>query len=232
MKDYVPVAERKEAISLQMQYGVPEDRKDEAFDLLDHYGADLIALNIFQSFYSFLPEAQDDVITALRLLARRQGGFLIMAQTLADNYLYLATHGQADLIGRAEEGLADSEILEFFGFEDNDDFLNKIQDPDSLQVYDPAYQDKDICTVCFVADGEFHTLGCPVEICPWCGGQLTYCNCRFEQLGIDELEDDAQLELLLERLEEAGRVPFSSEQRPGYPTMDDDDDDLPTGEEF
>ncbi len=232
MKDYVPVAERKEAISLRIQYGVPEDRKDEAFDLLDHYGADLIALNIFHAFYSFLPEAENDLITALRLLARRQGGFLIMAQTPADNYLYLATHAQADLIGRAEEGLADAEILEFFGFENNDNFLNRIKDPDSLQKYDPAHQDNNICTVCFAADGEFHTLGCPVEICPWCGGQLTYCNCRFEQLGIDEFEEYAQLELLLERLEGAGRVAFSSEQRPAYPSMDDDDDDLSAGEEF
>lgn len=223
MDRHVSVNEKKEAISLLIQYGVPEERRVDALDLLDRYGADMVALNIFEAFYSFLPEAEDDVVISLQLVARRQGGFLIMVRAGKASYLYLATHMQADLIGRADEGLADSEMLEFFGFADNDAFVSFMERPGSRRDYDPAHLDDKLCTVCFAADGEFHTLGCPVEICPWCGGQLTYCNCRFEQLGIDEIEDSETLELLLERLEAAGRVPFASEQRPGYPSMDDEE---------
>ena len=67
-----------------------------------------------------------------------------------------------------------------------------------------------------------HTLGCPVEICPWCGGQLTYCNCRFTRMDIDAMEKIEQIEKLLELLEEAGRIAFKKEHSPGYPTMDDE----------
>jgi hypothetical protein len=64
-----------------------------------------------------------------------------------------------------------------------------------------------------------------VELCPWCNGQLTGCNCRFEQLGLEQLEDEADVERLREKLEAAGRVPFATEQRPAYPTMDDNEDE-------
>jgi len=82
-----------------------------------------------------------------------------------------------------------------------------------------------LCPVCAVGVGEYHTLGCPVEVCPWCEGQLTYCNCRFEQLDLEQLDDEADIERLLEKLEATGRIAFDSAQRPAYPTMDGDEDD-------
>jgi hypothetical protein len=70
--------------------------------------------------------------------------------------------------------------------------------------------------------GEFHTLGCPVEICPWCNGQLTYCNCRFTKLNIDTINKVEQIEKLLQLLEEVGRIAFKKEDSPGYPSISDE----------
>jgi hypothetical protein len=38
------------------------------------------------------------------------------------------------------------------------------------------------CFRCNCKEGEFHRPGCPAEICPFCGGQLTTCSCCYEQL--------------------------------------------------
>jgi hypothetical protein len=53
-------------------------------------------------------------------------------------------------------------------------------------------------------------LGCPVEVCPWCEGQLTNCNCRFTQVGVDRFTADCQLDNFIEALEAKGRIPFDA----------------------
>jgi hypothetical protein len=55
-----------------------------------------------------------------------------------------------------------------------------------------------------------------VEICPWCGGQLIGCHCRFEQLETDEIADEQDLVRLEELLEQKGRIVYSPEQRPYF----------------
>jgi hypothetical protein len=55
-----------------------------------------------------------------------------------------------------------------------------------------------------------------VEICPWCGGQLVHCDCRFEKLGLDALTTEAELTQFEVLLEERGRIPYSPEQRPAF----------------
>ncbi|MCD6389517.1 MAG: hypothetical protein J7L69_08895, partial [Desulfobulbaceae bacterium] len=60
------------------------------------------------------------------------------------------------------------------------------------------------------AHGEHHTFGCPTEICPWCDGQLTSCNCRFNQLKRDQIKTDSQIDLFLKKLNKKGRIPFDS----------------------
>jgi hypothetical protein len=91
-----------------------------------------------------------------------------------------------------------------------------------LQEYEPHTLDPNLCPSCHVAVGEFHTLGCPVEICPWCNGQLTYCNCRFTRLDVDTMDKVEQIEKLLELLEEVGRITYKKEHAPGYPTIGDE----------
>ena len=123
---------------------------------------------------------------------------------------------RAHIIGTLAEGIIDRKLLDFFGYADNKEVLARTDKIEKLLEYEPYATDSKICPSCHVAVGEFHTLGCPVEICPWCNGQLTYCNCRFTKLGIDTVDTVSQIEKLLELLEEVGRIAFKKEHSPGY----------------
>jgi len=213
-----PLSNRIAEIELLMQYAVPPDQRPEAAALVKKYDSDGIALNIFHSFYSFLPEGLDDAIKILRLLTSREGTFLICASTLIGDYLYLANGERAEFLGSFSEGIEEEEVLEFFRLKDREAFLKKYADLGQFPVYVPAFLHSNLCPACQAGDGELHALGCPVEICPWCGGQLTSCPCRFKLLARDRLHTESQLDALKEKLEKKGRVPFNAEEhRPDYP---------------
>lgn len=38
------------------------------------------------------------------------------------------------------------------------------------------------CHDCDCKEGEYHTPGCDMERCPFCGGQLISCNCAYKKL--------------------------------------------------
>jgi rRNA maturation endonuclease Nob1 len=40
--------------------------------------------------------------------------------------------------------------------------------------------DRQTCHDCGVRKGELHIFGCDVERCPVCGGQVVYCECKFD----------------------------------------------------
>ena len=224
MDTWKTIADRKKDIQFLMKYAVPEGQFEEAQALLDKYESDIIALNLLHSFYIHLPEGQDDSVIAVRFLTRRQGVFLLCASTGSDlHYLYLVNNEAAHIIGTMAEGIIDREIRDFFGYADNREVLALTKKPEKLQEYEPVNAaDSNLCPSCQAAVGEYHTLGCPVEICPWCQGQLTYCNCRFTRLDIEAMDKVAQIEKLHELLEETGRIAFKKEHRPGYPTMEDE----------
>ena len=46
--------------------------------------------------------------------------------------------------------------------------------------------DRKPCHDCGVRKGEFHIFGCDVERCPVCGGQVAYCECKFDDELISE----------------------------------------------
>jgi hypothetical protein len=212
------LAEIKQEISLLVEYTAPPEQRPEAMRLVDRYETDIIALRLFHHFYSFLPEAQEDAIRILRLLARRQGTFLLCATTTIDNYLYLVNSEQAEFAGTLAAGLEDAEVMNFFDIAGQIDFRKRFSDLDQLPDYVPALLDDRLCPICLVEDGECHTVGCPVEVCPWCGGQLISCQCRFTQLGQARLTTEGQINDLLEKLEKKGRLPFNAEEdRPSYP---------------
>ena len=193
------ITERKDDILFLMKYAVPEGQADAAESLLEKYDSDSIALNLLYSFYINLPEGKDDSVKELRLLTRRQGVFLLCVLTGNSlHYLYLVNNETAYIIGTLAEGIADRQLLDFLGFANNEEVLSLTKKPEMLKVYEPYTPDSNLCPSCHVDEGEFHTLGCPVEICPWCNGQLTYCNCRFTRLDIDAMDQVSQLEKLQE----------------------------------
>lgn len=205
-------------IGLLMRYGVPESELRTAASLVAKYDTDRVALNVFHTFYSYLPEGLEDSIRILRLLVHRQGAFLICATSGQGDYLYLATVEGAEFLGPLAEGIWEEEVLAFFGFAGREEFVRAHADLSAFPVHVPVHLRGNLCPVCLVADGEPHILGCPVEICPWCGGQLTTCGCRFEMLGKKAIAGEAELAALLGHLEQKGRIPFNvEEQRPAYP---------------
>lgn len=43
--------------------------------------------------------------------------------------------------------------------------------------------ENNICHDCNAKEGELHKLGCDMEVCPFCGGELIGCDCIYEILG-------------------------------------------------
>ncbi len=206
---------KRRHIRTLMRYAVPEEAMDAALDLLLIFRDDRTALAVLEEFYSFLPEAKNDWIRELRFVARQRGVFLIAAVASEDAYLYLVSSEGIEFNGSLREGWLDRSLLDFFEFASAEVFQQAVKDVEQLPEYQPLQLDADLCPACQAATGEPHELGCPVEICPWCGGQLIHCDCRFEQLGVDEL-DERDLLRFEALLEEQGRVAYSPEQRPSF----------------
>jgi hypothetical protein len=231
MDSFKTLKERKETIKLFMEYAVPDEFAEPASALLDKYEADIIGLNLLHSFYNCLPEGTEDAIEKLFLLARRQGVFLLCASSSSGiNYLYLVNNEGAAILGTLGEGIKDQELLDFFGFIDKESFLTLGKDLSRIEEYEPSPADPTLCPACQIAVGEYHILGCPVEICPWCTGQLTRCNCRFTRLDVENIDRESQIEKLQERLDAEGRIPFAKEHSPGYASdkLNDESDETDT----
>jgi hypothetical protein len=207
---------KRQHIRSLMRYAVPDEEMDAALDLLMIFHDDRIALTVLEEFYSFLPEAQNDWIKELRLIARQQGMFLLVAVASVDAYLYLVSSEGIEFNGKLSEGYLDRDLLDFFDFESATTFQETARNIENFPEYQPLQVDTDLCPACQAATGELHELGCPVEICPWCGGQLIHCSCRFERLGQDEIADEGELLRFEALLEEQGRVAYSPEQRPSF----------------
>ncbi|MBU0482179.1 MAG: hypothetical protein KKG47_13870 [Proteobacteria bacterium] len=212
------MADLVQEILLLMEYNAPPEEKKSLITVLEKYSSDIIALKVLHHFYSFLPEAREDGITRIHRLSSKEGAFLLCARTYIDNYLYLVTRERAEFLGVAAEGIWDLEALAFFSCRTREEFLAKYGNPDNFPDHQPVNESPELCPVCGTSDGEIHTFGCPVEICPWCDGQLTSCSCRFTRTGRKVFTSDAQLDEFLETLEHHGRVAFDADtHRPALP---------------
>lgn len=204
-------------IKLFIQYAVPKDEMAAAVALVHRYRNNAFIMRLFREYYSCLPEAREEAVVRIARLIDEQGVHLFVVSTINFSYLYAVSADNVLLLGEYRQEI-DPRVVSFFGFQSQEEFLAICPLRENLMDYvaTPG-KEKEICPVCAVREGENHLLGCTVEICPWCAGQLSYCNCRFEQLGTDEIEDEAQLKKLIDMLDAKGRVPYRKSQAPAYP---------------
>lgn len=206
-----------EEIKLFIHYSVPEDDLQPALALVDRYAKNAFQLRLLREYYTNLPEAREDAVVKISRLIHQQGVHLMVATTTSFSYLYAVTAEHVLLLGEYLQ-VVDTEVLSFFGLEDQEEFGKLCLPVEELKEYvaSPTTR-QSICPVCGVPEGENHLFGCTVEICPWCAGQLSYCNCRFEQLDTDAIDDEQQLETFFEMLTDKGRIPYQKSQAPAYP---------------
>lgn len=205
-----------EEIKLFIEYGVAGAQRKIAFETLSDYTTSKLGLLVLKDFYSRLPELREEAVTKVSRIVSKRGMFLLGVHTTSYEYLYFFNGEEPFYLGEKSDGIGDSEILEFFGYANDEDFLKKMKGT-VAEEEEIAEVVKVFCPACAVAPGELHELGCPVEICPWCDGQLSYCNCRFEKLGVDEIVEEREIDRLEILLNEKGRIPFSTDHAPSYP---------------
>ncbi|MFV0437210.1 MAG: hypothetical protein ACK5PS_07455 [Desulfopila sp.] len=203
-------------IALFVKYGVAESDQAAAMAVVEKYRDHPQAMAVLLEFYKTLPEAREEPVTRLGTLDGVQGVTLLLVSTPCHHYTAVVSEGEAHILGEYGREPIPPEILQYFGHGDSETFYaayGEAQETPELTVKDG---DK-VCPICQVAVGEYHVLGCPVEVCPWCDGQLSHCNCRFEKLEVESVESEEQIETLLELLKDKGRIPYRPEQKPGYP---------------
>lgn len=205
-----------EEIKLFIEYGVSEAEQTIAKGFVDKYRNTPLVLTALLHFYKVLPEAREEAVVRIAQLEAVQGVILLAISTSNHNYIAAVSEGEAHLLGEYEKEKLPKEILSFFGYGDTESFQKRIGPLNDLPELDTGSVDQD-CPVCHVGTGEYHLLGCPVEICPWCDGQLNKCNCRFEKLEVETLDTDEQIELFTDLLETQGRIPYDAKQKPSYP---------------
>jgi len=204
-----------EELSLFIDHTVREDEITQAKEFLDRRAGDHQALLLIGEYYTNLLEVSDEALLAIKLLRQRRGLGLFVLETASRRYLAISDSDEARILGEYQVEDLPAELLAHFGFKDNAAFKADCPDVATLSSL-RAFTSRGHCPVCGVAEGENHLLGCPVEICPWCDGQLTGCPCRFERLGVEEI-DEEQLQVFEDLLEAKGRIPYSREQSPAYP---------------
>jgi len=206
-----------EEITLCIKYAVPEDEQREAVSLVEKYKRDRPVLTLLQEYYSTLPEACEEGVSRIVRLVGLQGVVLFVVITKSRQYLYVVSEDKVVFLG-AYGSEVDQQILSYFGYESQASFLKECLPIDELEDYEGSVTDGICnCAVCGAGEGEYHLLGCVVEVCPWCDGQLSNCNCRFEQLGLDEIKSEEQLDNFHHLLNKKGRIVFNKEQMPLYP---------------
>jgi len=204
-------------IELFIRYAVPVDEMAAAVALVDRYRNNAFIMRLFREYYSCLPEAREEAVIRIARLIAEQSVHLFVVSTVNFSYLYAVSADHVLLLGEYRQEI-DPQVLSFFGFQSQEEFLAICPLREDLEEYAATKgKEKELCPVCAVPEGENHLLGCTVEICPWCAGQLSHCNCRFEQLDTDEIEDEAQLETFVDMLDAKGRIPYRKNQAPAYP---------------
>jgi hypothetical protein len=206
-----------EEIRLFIRYAVPEEEQASACEYLELFHEDQFALAVIKEYYRDLPDAREESLLKISVIEQKEQVFLLLLSTAKHHYLYLTNDEEGTFLGEYEKGVTDGHILSFFDYPAQEAFSKAHKSMEGYREYLPLERmNEAICPSCGTKTGDMHTLGCPVELCPWCGGQLNHCNCRFEQLGVEELTDETKLEKLEGKLEKKGRIAYATEQRPSF----------------
>jgi hypothetical protein len=210
-----------EETKLFLRYGIPEERHSEALKVVDRYCNDASALYLLREFYRSLPEVREEPVSRIVELAASRGVKLLAIIADSHDYLYVVDGNQVLFLGENGEDIEEDNLV-FFGFPAYEDFRKTCQDLRDLEDYDPSASSERLkCPICLVLEGEYHQFGCPVEVCPWCAGQLNRCNCRFDKLGTEQIDTEEELDRFHRLLLAKGRIRFSQEQAPAYPSAGD-----------
>jgi hypothetical protein len=207
-----------EEIKLFLRYAVPTERWAEAVMVVERYQQDITALRLLHEFYRSLPEVREEPVVRIVELAASQGVKLLAVLTDAYDYLYVVDADQVLFAGENGREI-EEDALAFFGYPAHEDFRRACRSVRELEDYgslDSSARAK--CPVCSVLEGEYHQFGCPVEVCPWCQGQMNRCNCRFDLLGVAEIGDEEEIGQFQRLLIDKGRIRFSRQQAPAYPS--------------
>lgn len=208
-------------IKVFVKYAVTADQIESAAAMINKYRDSPRILNLLREYYVALPDAREEPVVRIAQLVQHQGVSLFVVTTPTISHLYVSSARHVVWLGEYRDEV-DSEILGYFGFDSQEEFLKICSPVAELEEYghNPAIE-QSVCPACGVSDGEYHILGCSVEVCPWCEGQLCKCNCRFEQLELDAIDKEEQLEDFYELLAAKGRIPFKPQQAPYYPGTSD-----------
>ena len=207
----------KEEINVLLPYAVPPEELEIANTFLDTFAGDFFALGIIKDYYQTLPNAYEEALIKISVLEEKEQVFLMLLSTTGHHYFYVTNDDESLFLTEWDKGLEDKQLLSFFGYADSKSFAKAHPDMEKYREYRPLERmDEELCPSCGVKTGSMHTLGCPVEVCPWCGGQLNHCNCRFEQLDVEAFTDEAMLDKFSVKLEKKGRVSYAKEQRPTF----------------
>ena len=208
-------------IKIYMKYAVTDDQLETAGAVVEKYRNTPRILNLLREFYVALPDAREEPVLRIALLFQHQGVYLLVVTTPSVSHLYISSAQEVVWLGEYKDEV-ESEILSYFGFDSQEEFLKNCPPVAELEEYrSNRNAEISICPACGVQEGEIHLLGCSVEVCPWCDGHLSKCNCRFEQLEVDTIDTDEQLEDFVELLTRKGRIPYDKPQAPYYPGTSD-----------
>lgn len=204
-------------IKTYVKFAVPEEKQQQAMDLILSYKEDGLAMRFFQEHYSSLPDAIEEAVEEIYELASDQGIRCLLAITETSGFFYVVSADQIVYAGSKIEDLS-ADLIRFIDRGDRKKLKQVLQDLSKFPVYGgKVKKNVNLCPACGVGEGEVHFLGCVVEICPWCDSQLSKCNCRFERMKVEEITTDEELEIFEDMLTTQGRVPFSKEQGLAYP---------------
>ena len=207
-------------LEIYVQYAVEEKDLALARGVIDSYKDNERILRLLEKYYTVLPEAREEPVHKVSCLMEREGVGLFVLVCTSYSYLYAVSVEEVLLLCEYQKEVP-VEVLSFFGYSSEVEFLKDCPAVKDLVAYPADSDAASVCPACGVADGEEHLLGCIAEVCPWCAGTLNNCNCRFEQLKVEEIENDQQLETFSELLSAKGRIPYVKEEKLAYPGTSD-----------